>query len=159
MATLRDSALAAYNASQADRVDEARTFLGLVLTPFDVSTLEVAEIDVSDRYTLVVFTDGDVHMGVELRDSEKRVHLVRDDAGWTRLAQVGSLAELGKVVDDLSPADVVPDPSYTEWVQPTGAHDAYALGARVTWNGKTWESTVGANVWEPGVSGWREVAA
>lgn len=40
------------------------------------------------------------------------------------------------------------------WVQPTGGHDAYALGARVTHKGKVWTSTVGANVWEPGVYGW-----
>ena len=40
------------------------------------------------------------------------------------------------------------------WVQPTGAHDAYPLGAQVTHNGKTWTSTVAANVWEPGVYGW-----
>lgn len=44
-----------------------------------------------------------------------------------------------------------------EWVQPTGAHDAYAKGDRVTHNGKTWESEVDANVWEPGVYGWGEV--
>lgn len=42
------------------------------------------------------------------------------------------------------------------WRQPTGAHDAYPLGAIVTHNDKTWESTVAANVWEPGVSGWME---
>ena len=43
------------------------------------------------------------------------------------------------------------------WVQPTGAHDAYALGATATHGGKTWESLTPANVWAPGVSGWREV--
>lgn len=42
------------------------------------------------------------------------------------------------------------------WRQPTGAHDAYPLGAHVTHNGKEWESSVAANVWEPGVSGWQE---
>ena len=42
------------------------------------------------------------------------------------------------------------------WVQPTGAHDAYALGAEVTHNGKTWGSTVDSNVWEPGVYGLEE---
>ena len=46
-----------------------------------------------------------------------------------------------------------------EWVQPTGAHDAYRNGAVVTHNGKTWESLTPANVWEPGVSGWREAVA
>ncbi len=40
------------------------------------------------------------------------------------------------------------------WVQPTGAHDAYQLGDRVTYNGQTWESTINANVWAPGVYGW-----
>jgi hypothetical protein len=42
------------------------------------------------------------------------------------------------------------------WVQPTGAHDAYPRGARVTRGGKTWVSLTTANTWEPGVSGWRE---
>ena len=44
-----------------------------------------------------------------------------------------------------------------EWVQPTGAHDAYPEGWEVVHDGKTWASTTPANVWEPGVSGWREV--
>lgn len=43
-----------------------------------------------------------------------------------------------------------------EWAQPRGAHDAYAEGAVVTHGGKTWVSLIDANVWEPGVSGWRE---
>jgi hypothetical protein len=43
------------------------------------------------------------------------------------------------------------------WVQPTGAQDAYALGARVTHAGHLWESTVEANVWEPGVFGWTDL--
>lgn len=44
------------------------------------------------------------------------------------------------------------------WVQPTGAHDAYRAGIIVNHNGKTWENLTPANVWEPGVTGWREVA-
>ena len=45
------------------------------------------------------------------------------------------------------------------WVQPTDAHDAYPLGRTVTHGGKTWENITPANVWEPGVSGWREQVA
>ena len=45
------------------------------------------------------------------------------------------------------------------WVQPTGAHDAYPLGITVTHEGKTWENITPANVWAPGVSGWREQVA
>ena len=44
---------------------------------------------------------------------------------------------------------------YPEWVQPTGAHDAYNKGDKVTHNGKTWVSDVDNNVWEPGVYGWK----
>jgi hypothetical protein len=42
----------------------------------------------------------------------------------------------------------------TAWVQPLGAHDAYAKGLRVTHNALTWVSDIDANVWEPGVYGW-----
>lgn len=45
------------------------------------------------------------------------------------------------------------------WVQPTGAHNAYRLGAEVTHEDKTWISTTPSNVWEPGVTGWREKPA
>lgn len=45
------------------------------------------------------------------------------------------------------------------WVQPTGGHDAYDLGAQVTHAGATWQSDVADNVWEPGVYGWTEVVA
>lgn len=45
------------------------------------------------------------------------------------------------------------------WVAPEGAHNAYPLGRTVTHGGKTWENITPANVWEPGVSGWREVVA
>lgn len=45
-----------------------------------------------------------------------------------------------------------------EWVQPTGAQDAYGLGDHVMHNGEEWVSTYdGANVWEPGVFGWDKV--
>lgn len=46
---------------------------------------------------------------------------------------------------------------WPEWIQPTGAHDAYAKDAKVTHNSKKWTSDVDANTWEPGVYGWTEV--
>ena len=46
---------------------------------------------------------------------------------------------------------------WPEWVQPTGAQDAYPLGAKVSHNDKHWISNVDNNVWEPGVYGWDEV--
>lgn len=43
------------------------------------------------------------------------------------------------------------------WRQPVGAHDAYPIDWEVVHNGKTWISLIPSNVWEPGISGWREV--
>ena len=59
---------------------------------------------------------------------------------------------------DVTPAlwVVVSIDEYPEWVQPTGAHDAYAKDSKVTHNGKKWISSYDANVWEPGVYGWEE---
>ena len=51
-----------------------------------------------------------------------------------------------------------PAQEWPEWIQPTGAHNAYAKGAKVSHNGKHWISNVDANVWEPGVYGWTEQA-
>ena len=55
-----------------------------------------------------------------------------------------------------------PAEEWPEWIQPTGAHNAYAKGAKVTHGGKTWISMVDNNVWEPGAAGigptiWKEV--
>lgn len=53
----------------------------------------------------------------------------------------------------------VADPAieFPEWKQPTGAHDAYQTGDKVSHNEKHWISEYDANIWEPGVYGWREV--
>ena len=52
-----------------------------------------------------------------------------------------------------------PTQEWPEWIQPTGAHNAYALGAKVSHAGKHWVSNVANNVWEPGVYGWTEEGA
>lgn len=50
---------------------------------------------------------------------------------------------------------------YPEWVQPTHAENSYAVGDRVTWVGKNWESTIPANTTEPGTllpwDYWKEI--
>ena len=63
---------------------------------------------------------------------------------------------------DATPAlwTVVSLDEWPEWVQPTGAQDAYAKGDKVSHNGKHWISEVDANVWEPGIYGnlWSEAS-
>lgn len=52
----------------------------------------------------------------------------------------------------------VPDPAieWPEWKQPTGAHDAYQKGDKVSHIDKHWTSDIDANVFEPGEYGWTE---
>lgn len=45
-----------------------------------------------------------------------------------------------------------------QWRQPEGAHDAYPEKAIVEVDGVFWVSLIPANVWAPGVSGWRRVS-
>ena len=56
---------------------------------------------------------------------------------------------------------LIPDPGVVpEWEQPDSTNP-YSKGDKVLHGGKTWESLVDGNVWEPGVTGteslWREV--
>ena len=44
---------------------------------------------------------------------------------------------------------------YPEWVQPIGAHDAYNIGDKVTYNGQHYVCTSNANVYAPDVYGWQ----
>jgi hypothetical protein len=44
-----------------------------------------------------------------------------------------------------------------DWVQPTGAHDAYNIGDKVKFAGAVYEGKINANVWSPSVypAGWQ----
>lgn len=79
------------------------------------------------------------------------------------------IGDLYKVLQDhTSQADWSPDKAvslyvkvsieeFPEWVQPTGAHDSYMKGDKVSHNEKHWESDIDANTYEPGIYGWSEL--
>lgn len=50
-------------------------------------------------------------------------------------------------------------PTAPAFKQPSGAHDAYKQGARVTYNGAVYESTIPNNVWSPDAypQGWKKL--
>lgn len=62
---------------------------------------------------------------------------------------------------DITPAlfVVVSLDEWPEFVQPTGAHDAYKKGDKVTFNGKRYISLIDANVYSPAAypAGWQEI--
>lgn len=65
---------------------------------------------------------------------------------WTPIAAPSLFAKV--LIPD---EDVIP-----EWEQPDSTN-AYQIGDKVTYNGKTWESIVANNVWAPGIYGWKEI--
>ena len=68
--------------------------------------------------------------------------------------RVAALEErVAKLEGDKSSGGTSGSSDWPEWVQPTGAHDAYAKGAQVTHSGTKYVSMIDANVWEPGVLG------
>ena len=70
---------------------------------------------------------------------------------WRALAPEGV-----QVPDDPEPA---PAPDAPAYVQPTGAHDAYQAGDRVTFQGRVYEAVINAVVWSPLAypQAWKEV--
>ena len=61
----------------------------------------------------------------------------------------------GETGDEEDPYKDVPD-----FVQPTGAHDAYNVGDRVKYNGHVYESTMAGNAYSPDAypQGWKLIA-
>ena len=52
---------------------------------------------------------------------------------------------------------LIPDPEVIpEWVQPESTNP-YMTGDKVTYNGKTYVSTIDNNVWAPDAYGWEEI--
>ena len=74
------------------------------------------------------------------------------DALWAAVRALQGGANAGNDATEESQAPA-------EFVQPTGAHDAYNLGDRVTYSGRIYESIINGNVWSPDVypDGWTEI--
>lgn len=81
------------------------------------------------------------HEGRLWRVNAGQGHVIR--AGWAP----GEAAALFSQAAD-------PGEDWPEWIEPTGAHNAYSKGARVRHGGKRWLSALENNTWEPGVYGW-----
>ena len=109
-------------------------------------------------------SDADALEGVELfpRWSDDADYTVDDRVNYDGTLYKCLIAHTSQPswTPDVSPSlwVRVDDPSieWPEWIQPTGATDAYPMGAKVSHNGKHWISDINANVYEPGVYGWHE---
>lgn len=87
--------------------------------------------------------------------------------GWADLGAIGAVEEPKPEQPEPEPEqpDPAPEPEpeepeptdYPDFVQPTGAHDAYQTGDIVKYNGQLYESTIDNNVWSPDTypQGWK----
>ena len=78
------------------------------------------------------------------------------DMVWVELRRIASIVDsMPEPTPEPEPSEDVPD-----WVQPTGAHDAYQKGDKVRYNGNVYESLIDGNVWSPDAypAGWQKLA-
>lgn len=71
--------------------------------------------------------------------------------------QIKALSARVALLESSETPEPAPEPEeWPEWVQPTGAHDAYGVGDKVTYNGKHYVSKIAGNVWSPDAypAGW-----
>ena len=75
------------------------------------------------------------------------------DALWKEVRR------LAAIVDTMPEPTPTPEPDIADWVQPTGAHDAYNTGDKVRFKGDIYESLIDGNVWSPEVypAGWQKL--
>lgn len=77
------------------------------------------------------------------------------DRVWVELRRIASIVDsMPEPTPEPEPSEDVPD-----WVQPTGAHDAYQRGDKVRYNGNVYESLIDGNVWSPDAypAGWQKL--
>lgn len=97
-----------------------------------------------------------------IEDAAREVHdaiqAYATATGGTVLQAWRALAPEGVDIPDDPEPEPVPDAP--AWVRPTGAHDAYSIGDRVTYQGRVYESLINGNSWSPAAypQGWRVVA-
>lgn len=75
-------------------------------------------------------------------------------------AKISALESRVSVLEAGETPEPTPEPEeWPQWVQPTGAHDAYNTGDKVMYNGKHYQSTINGNVWSPDAypAGWQLV--
>lgn len=78
-----------------------------------------------------------------------------EDPEETTATEEPEIPEVPEILEEPDEPETLEE--WVEWVQPTGSHDAYSLGAKVTHNEKYWVNTgKDNNEYEPGIWGWEE---
>lgn len=138
-----------------DKIMKARQLRRAIQLWAETLTDESTMMEIADIYPAWVaasksYKTGDIFSYGVNSDGETQLYLVlqkhTSQPEWTPDTAVSLYKKVG-----------FNDSGVPIWTQPLGATDAYQIGDKVEHDGKTWESEVANNVWEPGVYGWHEV--
>lgn len=135
---------------------------------FELADL-LAKIDT--EWVLSALTDGEreelVELAREAADPEASlapvVERVTALEEWRRdvESRLAALEAGGEQGGGTEGGETGPEPTeeWPDYVQPTGAHDAYRVGDKITWGGKRWTCKMDGCVWDPGAypAGWEYV--
>lgn len=77
--------------------------------------------------------------------------------GWKTIDISGGVISQPEEPEEPTPEPE--EPKYPDFIQPTGAHDAYHIGDRVIYNGKLYECILDGNAYSPDAypQGWKEI--
>ena len=81
-------------------------------------------------------------------------------AGWEEYTESTGGGDSGETGGgDATEPETPPTETIPDFVQPTGAHDAYKKGDKVKFEGKIYESLIDANTYSPSAypAGWKEI--
>ena len=91
-------------------------------------------------------------------DNMARVNAKAENSYAPLQKQIDDLAERVSALegkDNMEDTEIIEE--YPEYVQPTGGHDAYKIGDKITYNGQKYECLIDNCVWTPDVypQGWK----
>lgn len=80
-------------------------------------------------------------------------------AGWEEYTESTGGGDSGETGGGTTEPETPPTETIPDFVQPTGAHDAYKKGDKVKFEGKIYESLIDANTYSPSAypAGWKEI--
>ena len=95
-------------------------------------------------------------------EEEARQNALPENSYADLQTQIDKLADRITALENKQESTVSEEPAeeeYPEYVQPTGAHDAYKVGDKITYNGKKYECIYNGCVWTPDAypAGWKEI--
>lgn len=99
----------------------------------------------------------------EILDSLSRENAKAENSYAPLQKQIDELAKRVTALENLNKTedseDIEQVEEYPEYVQPTGGHDAYNMGDKVSFNGKNYECLIANCVWSPNdyPQGWKEI--